>query len=126
MADDRDLIAASLREIIAAPGTSGKALEAKAAAARQLAHLQEIEVPPEPAGAPPLTDDERRAVQDAMHWYPLLETWDEDQVELCVQLGLITREEYDEHMEEIAASLPRPARAADDELSRRRRRRRTG
>jgi hypothetical protein len=55
-----------------------------------------------------------------------METWDDDQVELCVRLGLITGGEYDEHMEEIAASLPRPARAADDELSRRRRRRRTG
>jgi hypothetical protein len=123
MAEDRDLIAASLREIIAAPGTSGKALEAKAAAARQLAHLQEIEVPPEPAGAPPLTDDERRAVQEAMHWYPLMETWDEDHVDLCVRLGLITREEYDNHMAEITKSLPRPYREPPDELSQRRKRR---
>jgi hypothetical protein len=100
-----------VREIIAAPGTSGKALEAKAAAARQLAQITESAVQDEPTEAPPaLTKRERKAVQEAMHWYPLMEVWDEDQVELCVRLGLITREEYEQHMRGITEGPPRPYR----------------
>ena len=38
--DPRAELIEALRAILAAPGTSGKALEAKASAARQLAHLQ--------------------------------------------------------------------------------------
>jgi hypothetical protein len=114
----------SLREIIAAPGTSGKALEAKAAAARQLAQITESAVQDEPTEAPPaLTKRERKAVQEAMHWYPLMEVWDEDQVELCVRLGLITREEYEQHMRGITEGLPRPYRPPEDDLSRRRKKR---
>jgi hypothetical protein len=119
---DKDLIAASLREIIAAPGTSGKALEAKVAATRQLAQILQETVPQEP-DAEPLTRKERQAIQEAMHWYPLMECWDDDQVELCVRQGLNTREEYDQHMKEIVESLPRPYRPTEDELSRRRKNR---
>ena len=40
MSSDEDLIKQALREVLRAPGTSGKALEAKASAARQLAVLE--------------------------------------------------------------------------------------
>ena len=50
---DHELLAESLREILRAPGTSGKALEAKASAARQLAALtgQSINSAADGAGA---------------------------------------------------------------------------
>jgi hypothetical protein len=38
--DDAELIRQALRDVLRAEGTSGKALEAKAAAARQLAKLE--------------------------------------------------------------------------------------
>jgi hypothetical protein len=59
--DPREELITALRAILAAPGTSGKALEAKASAARQLARLQSLvphagaeeeqELPPDPIAA---------------------------------------------------------------------------
>ena len=65
--DPREELIAALRAILAAPGTSGKALEAKASAARQLMQLQglgasaaadpaEEELPPDPIAAAGLDD----------------------------------------------------------------------
>jgi hypothetical protein len=51
---DEELLLEGLRAILAAPGASGKSLEAKASAARQLAALTGIgvELPANPSGVP--------------------------------------------------------------------------
>jgi hypothetical protein len=88
-----------------------------------LAQIHEEEVQPEAAEGERLTEEEPEALQEAMHWYPPMECWDDDQVELCVRLGLITREEYGAHMKEITEGLPRPYRPPEDDRSRRRKKR---
>jgi hypothetical protein len=75
MPTDKDLIMRGLREIIAAPGTSGKALESKAAAARQLARMEGLlptaaerkhELEEEEFGGPdPMADLDELAVRRA-------------------------------------------------------------
>ena len=93
-------------------------------ALKELGKRRETPEPVAPVVGDPLTKEERKAVSDAMYWYPLMETWDTDQVELCVRLGLVAQEEYDEHMEAIRRDLPRYGRERQlDELAQRRRKR---
>ena len=106
----REALIESLQAILASPGDTGRALDAKARAAWALAQLLQDEVPDPDAlpDAPLLTPREREAMKAAMIWSFDPGLWDKEMRDVVLKLALYSEEELEV---EIARGRPRRRRA---------------